>query len=259
MEFTDLHSHIAWGIDDGIPDYDHACKALQMAEEDGIFRILSTPHIIPGQTSKEEYAQIRSRQQELKELAGKSGIEIYSGGEVMLNNHLLETMQEGWLPEIHHGPYMLVEFNVRHDYADLSFDYDPLYELKIRGIHPVVAHVERYFHKGLDYEVIDEWKNEGYVFQINATSLLGLDTPQAKKNAWELLKKGYAHVISTDTHRTEGSRIENLSAAYHQVEKKLGSEAAQLLFSDNANAVIAGKPVADLPKPARRFGFFGRS
>lgn len=46
--FIDLHSHIAWDVDDGIKTKEDAIKALEQAIEDGIMGICSTPHVICG-------------------------------------------------------------------------------------------------------------------------------------------------------------------------------------------------------------------
>ena len=46
-KYIDLHSHIAWGIDDGMPCIEDAVKALELAQDDGIVGICSTPHFIP--------------------------------------------------------------------------------------------------------------------------------------------------------------------------------------------------------------------
>ncbi len=259
MKYIDTHSHTAWGVDDGIQTFEEAQKALQMASEDGFETILSTPHIIPGKTNPEILEQIQKRQDELGALASSYGISIFKGGEVMLNSYFFDALREGWLPKINSGPYMLVEYNVRYDYHFQNLDNDPLFELSVAGIHPVIAHVERYFHQKLDMDVINDWADSGYVFQINATSLLGLDTKQSKKNAWFLIENGYAHTIATDTHRTGGSRIPCLSDAFAQVEKRMGSEAARLLFYDNPKAVIEGKPVQYIPvRKKKSFRFFGR-
>ena len=48
-KFIDIHSHIAWGIDDGMPSVENAQSSLELARSDGIVGICSTPHFIPGQ------------------------------------------------------------------------------------------------------------------------------------------------------------------------------------------------------------------
>lgn len=70
-----------------------------MAASDGIHTILSTPHVIPGRTDKNNYLKISSRQDELKQLGQEFDVDIFKGGEVMLNSHFLDTLREGWLPK----------------------------------------------------------------------------------------------------------------------------------------------------------------
>ena len=82
-KFIDIHSHIAWGIDDGMPSIEDAQSSLEAACSDGIVGICSTPHFIPGQLDVSIYNEIVSRQMELKEM---SPIPIYFGGEVMMNS-----------------------------------------------------------------------------------------------------------------------------------------------------------------------------
>lgn len=259
MTFTDLHSHIAWDVDDGCSCIEETTDALSMAKEDGILHIASTPHIIPGYTSKEEIADIRERQEELKELAASMGITVYSAGEIRLNENFLNGLLNNLYPVINNGPYMLVEFCVNEDFSSQAHLADLLYEIKVRKMIPVIAHVERYFHKKLDFEVLDEWMDAGFVFQINATSLRGEDSPRSKKNAWTLLKKGYAHLVATDTHHASGRRIEELSSVYDAIAYEIGEDAAELLLVDNPQAILRGEEVEDLEpteKPKSKLWFW---
>ena len=38
-KYIDLHSHIAWGIDDGMPSIEDAVSSLESAKKDGIVGI----------------------------------------------------------------------------------------------------------------------------------------------------------------------------------------------------------------------------
>ena len=40
-KYIDLHSHIAWGIDDGMPSIEDAVSSLESAKKDGIVGICS--------------------------------------------------------------------------------------------------------------------------------------------------------------------------------------------------------------------------
>ena len=61
--FIDLHSHIAWDVDDGIKTKEDAIKALGQAIEDGIMGICSTPHVICGKTDTNAFQNTLLRQQ----------------------------------------------------------------------------------------------------------------------------------------------------------------------------------------------------
>lgn len=252
----DLHSHIAWEIDDGMPSKEDALIALNSAKEDGIEAICSTPHIIPGQLDELMYQRIRARQEELKEI---SPLPIYFGGEVMMNSEFIDFIDEGMYPTINETKYILVEFNVLRDVHQIPWHQDALHELEVRGYHPVLAHIERYFKSDLDWDLIGQWKKRGYVLQINRTSLLGLNGSRTQKHAWKLLENGFGHLVCTDTHRCKGSRIECLSDVYARLEKKIGQENAQLLCYENPKALLNGEEVKSIHiKKKKWFRFFGR-
>ena len=257
-QFIDLHSHIAWDIDDGMPSKEDCIVALESAASDGIVGICSTPHIIPGQLDQDIFDEIRNRQSELKNL---SSLPIYFGGEVMMNSEFIDYLDSNLYPTINDTKYMLVEFNVLKDIHKISDYSERLYECSIRGYTPVIAHIERYFHHGLDWDIIQDWQDSGYVLQINRTSLMGMSGESAQSNAWQLLENGVGHIICTDTHRSSGSRVECLSDAYDEVCERIGSENAELLFYKNCVSILKGEEVEDLEvikKKKKRFRFFGR-
>ena len=90
---------------------------------------------------------------------------------------------------------------------------------------------------------------------MNRSSLLGIHGSTIEKNAWELLKKGYAHVIASDCHRASGRRVSVLSDVYEKVEKKMGKENAELLMVENPYAILSNRDIKEM-KPKK--GFFRR-
>ena len=149
----------------------------------------------------------------------------------------------------------MCEFDVRKDIHKIEDFNEYLYEIEVKGYIPCIAHVERYFQDGLDLEIIEDWKEKGYVFQVNRSSLLGIHGSTIEKNAWELLKKGYAHVIASDCHRASGRRVSVLSDVYEKVEKKMGKENAELLMVENPYAILSNRDIKEM-KPKK--GFFRR-
>ncbi len=254
----DIHSHIAWGIDDGMPSREDAITSLKQAHDDGITAIISTPHVIPGTTDKELFEEIKARQKELQILAKEYGVEIYFGAEMFINREFITALDQGIYQVMNNSDYLLVEFDVRRDIHSFDYRDDSIYEVDIRNMCPIIAHVERFFADGLDFDIIDDWFQKGYVFQVNRTSLTGMHGKQIQKNAETLLDKGYVHLIATDTHRAEGNRIEKLSDVYTMIEKKYGSTNAKRLFVDNPNHIIHNEDVEDMEiiKKKKRFLFF---
>ena len=256
-KFIDIHSHIAWGIDDGMPSIEDAESSLELARNDAIVGICSTPHFIPGQLDVSIYNEIVSRQKELKEM---SPIPIYFGGEVMMNSEFIDGMDLGLYPTLNGSRYMLVEYNVLHDIHSIDYRDDCLYELKVKGFVPVIAHIERYFHSGLDYSIIDNWIDMGCILQINRTSILGMHGKSIQSNALSLLDDGYCDLIGTDTHRSSGNRISKLSDVYAVVGKRIGFDNADILFYENPKRILSDMYILNIvvAKKKKHFSFFRR-
>lgn len=236
--FIDLHSHIAWDVDDGIKTKEDAIKALEQAIEDGIMGICSTPHVICGKTDTNAFQNILLRQQELMEIARKMGVYIYSGAEMFMNIDFLDSLDNGIFQTLNESQYMLVEFDLSRDIHYISYIDEYLDELFCRGFIPIIAHVERFFPTGLDLEMVENWLEMGCLLQTNRTSLMGFQGKVIQRNAHHLVKNKMIHLVASDTHRTVGNRIEKLSDAYQVVIKLTDTEYANQLFLRNPLIIL---------------------
>lgn len=256
----DVHSHLAWGIDDGIQTREDAQTALELAKSDGIFAIISTPHFISGTSGPEFISIAKNRQADLQELASQYGIQIFSGAEMFMNPDFPDNLRNGAFITLNGTRYLLAEFDVRRDIHTVDARDEWLYEIEGYGMIPVVAHVERYFHNGLDMDIIDEWRERGYVLQVNRSSIIDTHGSKAHDAVMELIRAGKVHMAGCDAHRPEGRRIEKLSDAYEIVAEEIGRENADLLFWKNAAHVLRGEPVEELKveAPKKKRGWFGR-
>lgn len=236
--YIDLHSHIAWDVDDGIKTKEDAIKALEQAIEDGIMGICSTPHVICGKTDTNAFQNILLRQQELMEIAKEMGVYIYSGAEMFMNIDFLDSLDNGIFQTLNESRYMLVEFDLSRDIHYISYIDEYLDELFCRGFIPIIAHVERFFPMGLDMEMIENWLDMGCLLQTNRTSLMGFQGKVIQRNAHHLVKNKMIHLVASDTHRTVGNRIEKLSDAYQVVIKLTDTEYADQLFLRNPLIIL---------------------
>lgn len=241
MKFIDTHIHIAWDIDDGIPSKEDAIKTLKNAKQDGINMIIATPHYVPGTYSIHDVMAIDERLDDTIALANEYQIEVFKGSEVFLNNEYLDMVDAKMFHTLANSNYILVEFDVRKDIKNIEGVEEKLYELTIRNYRPIIAHVERYFHSGIDLKRVREWIKMGCFVQVNRTSILGLGGEVCKQNAQKLLKAGVVHIVASDTHRATGNRICKFSDVYEYIAKKYVEKNADLLCKINPENIILNK------------------
>ena len=192
--FTDWHSHILPGVDDGVQSMDESLQILAEYERLGVKEVWLTPHImedIPNTTEK-----LRDRFAELK-AACQSTVTLHLASENMLDNLFEERLgQDDLLPIGKDGRHLLVETSYFNPPMDLN---NILLRIKAKGYYPVLAHPERYLYMSEnDYRQL---RSMGIQFQLNQFSLLGLYGKDVQKRAKTLQKQGMYNYIGTDLHR----------------------------------------------------------
>lgn len=243
MNFIDIHGHYAWDVDDGIPSKEDALAALKLAKKNHIVGIAATPHVVPGTHFKKEIEDIRSRIKELRVLAKPLGIAVFEGCELFLNHDCIQAIHQGLFIPYEKTSYLLAEFDVRKELGSEDEVEDYLYEIVMKGYKPVVAHVERYFKEDIDIDRVQDFVDNGYVIQVNASSLLGVHGKTVKKNAYKLIDEGLAHVIATDTHRCEGRRTPCMQDVYQELSKKYDDQVLQTLMFENPYHILKNEEV----------------
>lgn len=246
MTYIDTHNHMAWDIDDGFQSMQDSEVALRMMEKDGITEMIATPHFVPGNLNKQDVIDMNERISDLKMLAKPYGIEVYEGCELFLNHDYLDALDNGYYNTLAGSRYLLCEFDVRKNIDHNDEVEDMLYELTVRNLIPVVAHVERYFHEGIDLDRVQEWIDMGCLIQINRTSILGMHGSTVQKNAHKLLEHGMAHVIASDAHRPTGNRICMLSDVYRYVSDTYGEANAEILMKRNPEHIIRNEDMEEI-------------
>lgn len=257
MKFIDIHNHVTYGIDDGIQTKKDCKILLQNAKKDGIIAIIATPHFIPG-FDKNKIDTMIERMNEVQEISSKLGIKYYPGSELFLNGNFLDMLEKRCFFTLANSGYLLCEFDVRQNIRGKDKVEDRLNELIMQGYTPLIAHVERYFHEGIDLKRVACWIDMGCYIQVNRTSILGLHGKTIQKNAKVLLENGMVHVVATDAHRVNGSRIACLSDVYKELKDLVGQNNADLLVYENPLRVIKNIILKDMEHYAKpkHFLFF---
>lgn len=192
--FTDWHSHILPGVDDGVRTMEESLEILRLYEGLGVKTVWLTPHImedIPNTT-----AHLRERFAELQ-AAYSGSVELHLASENMLDNLFDERLERNdLLPIGGNGDHLLVETSYFNPPLGLE---DIMLHIKTKGYHPVLAHPERYVYMGeSDYRQL---KNLGVKFQLNLFSLVGVYGAGVNKKAEWLMKNMYYQYTGTDTHQ----------------------------------------------------------
>lgn len=194
--FTDWHSHILPGVDDGIPAMEQSLAVLEEYEKLGFKRVWLTPHIMEDCPNETEH--LRNRFAELKE-NWKGNVEIRLASENMLDNLFEDRLEKkDFLPIGDDGSHLLVETS----YFTPPFGMDDMLEAAMKaGYHLILAHPERYRY--MEEEDYIKLKEKGLIFQMNLLSLVGAYGETARKKAEWLLEKGMINLLGSDLHRLE--------------------------------------------------------
>jgi len=217
--FTDCHSHILPGVDDGIQTMDDSLAVLQRYEELGFAEVWLTPHImedIPNTT-----ARLRARYEELK-VAYHGPITLHLAAENMMDTLFEKRLAEGdILPFGQRQDSILVETSYFNGPQNLFTIIDSIFE---KGYFPILAHPERYLY--MDNDDYQRLHERGVRFQSNITSFAGAYGLIEKKKAEYLLSQGWLYYLGTDIHRLE---VFNRIITANNVSKKVVRGMKELL------------------------------
>lgn len=107
-------------------------------------------------------------------------------------------------------------------YAEVSYLRDIIFELKAKGLVPILAHPERYLFIQKNKEAVFELKKLGVKLQSNYGSIVGQYGGKAKKIMKFLLKNRLVSYLGTDIHRAEGSLFLKFEKAEKKIIKLIG-------------------------------------
>ena len=214
FEICDLHGHFLPGMDDGSRSVAESLQMLELAAEQGIGQMFATPHYYPVETV-EEFLERRQRAAELLQDAmaksQKKLPKIVLGAEVAYRPGLgnadeLEKLCLG------NSRFLLLELPFRPWNQSMFRDISSI--ANVRGILPIIAHVERYIAIQ-NTKVFRQLMEQDVLLQMNAESLLRWP---ASIRAKKLLRYGTVHLLGSDCHNLE-SRKPNLGLAFDYLSK----------------------------------------
>lgn len=212
---VDMHSHLLPGLDDGLKKMEETIVFIKQLHELGYCKLICTPHILNGvhPNSPSTILPVLALVKEQLRIQ-KIEIKIEAAAEYMIDEKFQKLIKNGDALLTFGGKYILVEMSYL---ATSPYLYQVIFDLKLLGLQPVLAHPERYTFFHTQFEQFQELKNRDCLFQINLLSLYGYYGNQVKKITEKLLKNKMVEFVGTDIHHQDHL----LSLASFSENKKL--------------------------------------
>ena len=238
----DLHNHVLPNVDDGSKSLEMSLEMLKHAELQGITDVVNTVHYQHPKVEGKEitYEKIIDKIKLLESHLRIEEIEIklHLGSEVFYIPNLLDFVKDP-LATFGHGKYMLIEF---HPGNIPKSNFQQLFDLKMAGVCPIIAHPERYIQVQENLNIILDWLNLGCLIQIDAGSILGKFGKRAFKCSRIMIDRSWCHIIGSDSHNNT-SRTFCLKKAIDLIKPKLGNENIRKMVYEHPKAVLLGEPI----------------
>lgn len=236
--FLDLHTHILPGIDDGSKDWEMTKELLRLSYEQGVRKIVATPHNYPGKKPQDN-GYILELVAQANEYAKQIDpeMEILSGNEIFFRDGIVRKIEHEHALTLNNSRYLLVEFHPTTPYSKID---KGIRELVSEGYIPIIAHVERVNELFSEGENIWEVIEAGAYIQTNTESLMGGMFNWQSSRIRKLISQGAIHFLASDCHNLN-SRRPLMKDCVSKLYKKLPEEAVDKLVKGNVEKFLRGE------------------
>ena len=231
----DIHTHILPGIDDGAKDWDTCLEMLLKSAENGVKKVIATPHYLPWK-QKSSSKEIESLcMQAKKKLLEKHGIamDIYSGNEIYYNMDAIQNLKEGKILTLAGSKYILVEFEPRTSYQVFC---RAIKEFRDAGYIPIIAHIERYDCLRQTTKIL-ELRDLGALFQMNVEAFQGGVFDSDSRWSKKCLMAEQVDFLASDMHGLR-RRTPITEEKLQWVQKRLKPKYQRELLYANAQRIL---------------------
>ena len=242
----DFHNHLIPQVDDGAESIGESEHALATMQGQGIGKVITTPHLraslLKNEGERDIYLErVDSSWRSLSATAAAKfpDVRLERGFEILLDIPEIDLSDPRL--RLAKSIFALVEF----PFLSIPPHSDRvLFDIKMQGYVPIVAHPERYRDIQGDPDAADRWIRVGALLQVNAGSLLGKYGPQAERTGWELLQRGWASYVCSDYHAKGNC---DTAAAAVAVRNRGGVEQVDFLFTTNPERILTSELPASVP------------
>jgi tyrosine-protein phosphatase YwqE len=216
---TDMHCHLIPQVDDGSKCMEESIDCLNTLKAVGYNKVIITPHFQHPRFPNTEDDIVR-RYEEVKRAAREAGVEIEIagiGGEYRIDSGFKPRLENPRFLKVA-DKYVLVEFSLHQQMMGCD---EMIFDMQMKGYEVILAHPERYPYLSVGGTRMEQLKNQGVFFQVNALSLGGFYGEEAKRRAFAMLDMGIIEFMGTDTHNNLYAQALTDLSCNRKVEKVL--------------------------------------
>lgn len=250
----DIHSHILPGIDDGAQTIEDSINMAKLAVEEGITKIIATPHHQNGKYINKKQ-NIIERVLELNVVLQKENIplEVLPGQETRIYGELIEDINKGDILPLNQTNYLFIELPSGHI---PRYTEQLLFDVQLKGLTPIIVHPERNAGVMENPDKLLNLVKKGALTQVTAGSLVGYFGKKIQKLSMQLIEANLTHFISSDAHNIT-SRSFRIRESISEINKEFGQQVVYY-FQENAELLVNGQMIyKQEPSQIRRKKFLG--
>jgi protein-tyrosine phosphatase len=244
----DLHCHILPGVDDGPKNLNESLEMARIFRDAGYYRVVTTPHQVPGTTWMLSVEDIRNQLVELNRAIKIEGIEldVLLGMEISFDPLIPDLLEKGQLLTLGKTSWVLIET----PFQQLPLGWEQVvFTILAKGYFILLAHPERCAQLAANPQLVDRLIDLGVYLQVNWDSFLGYHGRTALRIANYLAEIGYIHCLATDSHNPQERHAAHVRLAAAKIEKVIGRENLQRIASENPLRILRNTHPLPMMKP----------
>jgi len=195
---ADMHSHLLPGLDDGSKSMEDTIHFIKELNSLGYEKFICTPHILSA-VHPNTPQTILPRLAEVKEALKEQNIKvkIEAAAEYMVDYEFEQLLKTGEQLLTFGKNFILIEMSYLAPSPNIG---QVIFDLRLRGLQPIIAHPERYNYYHFQFNQYKQLKEKCCRLQVNLLSLAGYYGKPIKKVAEKLIAEGMIDLIGTDLH-----------------------------------------------------------
>jgi len=234
--YVDLHAHYLPALDDGATDRQMSLQMVREIAALGFSDLYATPHQRAGMFMQAREA-IDGAFKTAGEDARGAGVTatLGLGAENFWDTVLHERLRQRSVPSYGGGAAFLFEVGTQMMPAGIE---NELFQLRVDGFLPVMAHPERYLPVQRDLTLAERLGRHAALL-IDLGALDGAHGKQEMKTARKLVLEGLPAAAASDIHRPEDQT--SVAAGMAWIRKQLGDRALGTMLDENPRRMLAGE------------------